>query len=95
MTVEQLLEKAQHKPCLLDGLPKLREKLKQTVPRMPLLTILSIMLIFQAFIGWVVVRKINESTDVKLQQINSGSPYTVSGGSNRSRERGSQPLDLD
>ena len=96
--VAQLIDQSKRKPGLSVQMPKMPPLMKLKVPKMPLLTILSVMFVIQAGIGWFIVRKINENTDDRLQQMNSdywSTPYTIDHDPSRAHERGSQPVDLD
>ena len=96
--IEQLIAESQRKPGAWDGMSKMPGLLKKSVPKMPLFTILCVMLVIQAIIGWVVVRKVNESTDETLNRMNSDywqSPYTIDNQPGRENERGSQPVRFD
>lgn len=96
--VEVLLQasKQPHKP--LTNWSRLLGALKVPAPKMPLFALLSVMLVGQAILGWLWVRKINENIDARLRNLKESiydSPYTVERDPARAAERGSQPVEFD
>lgn len=97
--IEDLAKQCQRGPGRLAWLPKLPPVFYQwQAPKMPLFTVLCVMLVIQAIIGWFIVSTLNDNTAKKLQQLNAdytASPYTADRDPNRKPEPGSQPLKFD
>lgn len=95
--IEKLAEECRRKPSRMSKFPKMQELLKSPKPSMPLFAMLSVMLVLQAIIGWMIVRTINDNIDDELRRAGSfytSTPYTTDREPNKDPEPGSQPLDF-
>jgi len=96
--IGELVRESQRKRSLLERWPSVFAAMKMPAPKMPLFALLSVMFVVQAFVGWLLVGKVNENLNERVLQINQqmySHPYTIDRDPNRKPERGSLPINFD
>lgn len=97
--IDTLLKESQRKRSLLERMPSISFKWVHR-PKMPLFALLSLMFVVQCILGWLWIRKINQSIDKELKEITLSiydDPYTNAEPQNGDQEEdnaepGSRPL---